>query len=115
MAMVSSGSGNAALDFDGGELTRFEIDGDAVPGVRSDGSPPIAHVDGDWGLVEADFGYGPQMLGSSDPAPAGIGSTGLLPLVFDPFAVASVNNASIAKSFDTMCLPRGSANVNRVA
>ena len=83
---LSTGSGNAALPLGiDTELTRFEIDGDAIPGASSNGAPLNAFVNGDWGLVEADFGYGPQPIGSdaTQLAPAGIGSTGTLPLVFD--------------------------------
>ena len=85
VALEASG-GHAALVYDTGgpagigELTRFEIDGDRVPGVASNGATHPVGVDSDWESTP----YGPQPIGS-DPtqtAPDGIGSSGLLPLLF---------------------------------
>lgn len=91
VAISASGS-QAALDYDSngataggaiGDLSRFQIDGDpvvqAAPGSGSNGSFG-ANVNGDWNATP----YGPQPIGSNPAAipPAGIGSSGLLPLVF---------------------------------
>ncbi len=99
---IQPAGGQAALEYDPsanggaagvGELTRFEIDGDAVPGTSSNTGVTLAPgVDADWQSTP----YGPQPP-TSDPttlAPEGIGSSGLLPLVFsevkaDDFPIVS--------------------------
>ena len=91
LGVALNGSGSqAALEYDTvanggaagvGDLTRFEIDGDRVAGTASNSAVTLkTGVVSDWNSTA----YGPQPIGS-DPtqlAPAGIGSSGLLPLLF---------------------------------